>query len=127
MFEEETSSFDQHPGEVTDSSEVLFERSGVYDPELNSIPGCSLMSSALRNIIVASNTEPNVHIRYGHDAIAEYNNPSLFPGMFPTLFPLGIGGFEDPHRHTSVLLESHAKHLLDLFVTITSISLLFLI
>ncbi|KAE9395280.1 hypothetical protein BT96DRAFT_1044716, partial [Gymnopus androsaceus JB14] len=33
--------------------------------------------------------------------------------MFPTLFPLGIGGFEDSRCKPSVSLESHAKHLLD--------------
>ncbi|KAE9387265.1 hypothetical protein BT96DRAFT_960430 [Gymnopus androsaceus JB14] len=33
--------------------------------------------------------------------------------MFPTLFPLGIGGFEDSGRSPTVSLESHAKHLLD--------------
>ncbi|KAJ3916686.1 hypothetical protein F5877DRAFT_91625 [Lentinula edodes] len=43
---------------------------------------------------------------YERDPINEYNNPDLFPGMFPTLFPLGIGGFEDHH-------QSHVEHLLD--------------
>ncbi|KAE9398676.1 hypothetical protein BT96DRAFT_957507 [Gymnopus androsaceus JB14] len=33
--------------------------------------------------------------------------------MFPTLFPLGIGGFEDHRRSPSVSLKAHASHLLD--------------
>ncbi|KAJ3913232.1 hypothetical protein F5877DRAFT_93276 [Lentinula edodes] len=50
---------------------------------------------------------------YERDPINEYNNPDLFPGMFPTLFPLGIGGFEDDHQCPAVSLEAHVEHLLD--------------
>ncbi|KAE9389474.1 hypothetical protein BT96DRAFT_834826, partial [Gymnopus androsaceus JB14] len=53
-------------------------------------------------------------IHYKLDPITEYNNPDLFLGMFPTLFPLGIGGFEESSRNPSVSLEMHAKHLLNL-------------
>ncbi|KAJ3751900.1 hypothetical protein EV360DRAFT_6083, partial [Lentinula raphanica] len=52
-------------------------------------------------------------IHYSSDPIVEYNNKDLFPGMFPTLFPLGIGGFEDDRRSPKVSLKSHAAHLLD--------------
>ncbi|KAE9384722.1 hypothetical protein BT96DRAFT_841819, partial [Gymnopus androsaceus JB14] len=72
-----------------------------------------MTSSALRNIALASNPEANTHIRYAQDPIPEYNNPDLFPGMFPTLFPLGIGGFEDSRRNPVVSLELHARLLLD--------------
>ncbi|KAE9391590.1 hypothetical protein BT96DRAFT_831824, partial [Gymnopus androsaceus JB14] len=72
-----------------------------------------MTSSALQNIAIASNPDSSTHIRYEHDPIPEYNNPDLFPGMFPTLFPLGIGGFDDSCRDPSVSLEMHAKHLLD--------------
>lgn len=114
MFEDETSSFDQHPAELADPEHIFLECSGVYDPESNLIPGHHSTSSALRNLVIASNTEPGVYLHYGGEPISEYNNPALFPGMFPTLFPLGIGGFEDHSRQMPVSLESHAKHLLDL-------------
>ncbi|KAJ3920277.1 hypothetical protein C8J55DRAFT_440622, partial [Lentinula edodes] len=55
----------------------------------------------------------DVILRYEKDPIDEYNNPDLFPGMFPTLFPLGIGGFEDRRRRPAVSLEAHVEHLLD--------------
>lgn len=51
------------------------------------------------NINVNSGSEkndtPDLAIHYGSAAISEYNNPDLIPGMFPTLFPFGISGFED--------------------------------
>ena len=43
----------------------------------------------------------------------EYNNPDLMPGMFPTLFPLGIAGFEHPSRRPKVSFQVQANALLD--------------
>ncbi|KAJ3824621.1 hypothetical protein F5880DRAFT_1479893, partial [Lentinula raphanica] len=59
-----------------------------------------------------SNNE-NFVLSYSSDPVIEYNNPDLFPGMFPTLFPLGIGGFESKMQITSISLEAHAQYLLD--------------
>ncbi|KAJ3720701.1 hypothetical protein C8R42DRAFT_551883, partial [Lentinula raphanica] len=55
----------------------------------------------------------NIILHYDKDPVVEYNNPDLFPGMFPTLYPLGIGGFEAPFKNPYVSLEAHAQHLLD--------------
>ena len=74
-------SFDQHPAELSDTSSAFFKQSGIY------VPGHNLASSVLHNIAIASNTNSNIHIWYRQAAISEYNNPALFPGMFPTLFP----------------------------------------
>ncbi|TEB26512.1 hypothetical protein FA13DRAFT_1756358 [Coprinellus micaceus] len=57
---------------------------------------------------------PDLIIHRGVDPIPEYNNPSLIPGMFPTLFPFGIGGFEDPDRPTALSFEKQAEYYLDL-------------
>ncbi|KAF9515504.1 hypothetical protein BS47DRAFT_1360950 [Hydnum rufescens UP504] len=40
------------------------------------------------------------------DPIQEYNNPNSFPGMFPTLYPFGIGGFEDETREIPISLQA---------------------
>ena len=92
----------------------FFDRSGVFDPESNAVPGCNLTSSALHNIAAASNLNSSIGVHYDLDPISEYNNPDLFPGMFPTLFPLGIGGFEESNRRPSASLEMQAKYLLTL-------------
>ncbi|THU97063.1 hypothetical protein K435DRAFT_608416, partial [Dendrothele bispora CBS 962.96] len=49
-------------------------------------------------------------LHYSHHFVPEYNNPNLICGLFPTLFPLGIGGFEDKRRKVPVSFERHAKH-----------------
>ncbi|THU83003.1 hypothetical protein K435DRAFT_823066 [Dendrothele bispora CBS 962.96] len=57
---------------------------------------------------------PDLALHYGYHFVPEYNNPDLICGMFPTLFPLGIGGFEDPERKPSVSFESQSNYYLDL-------------
>ena len=44
---------------------------------------------------------------------SKYSNPDLLPGMFPTLFPFGLGGFEIPDRNPKLSFETHANALLD--------------
>jgi hypothetical protein len=48
--------------------------------------GRSFTANALRNII---QDPSDLIIHRGLQPICEYNNPVLFPGMYPTLFPLG--------------------------------------
>ncbi|THU92746.1 hypothetical protein K435DRAFT_581494, partial [Dendrothele bispora CBS 962.96] len=44
----------------------------------------------------------------------EYNNPALFPGMYPVLFPYGTGGFEVASRPTPLNFETQAEYFLDI-------------
>ena len=57
----------------------------------------------------------------------EFCNPDLFPMMYPTLFPYGLGGFENtndseltvdgpqqPQHKTPLSLKQHVKHLFSL-------------
>lgn len=53
-------------------------------------------------------------IPHSKSPVSEYDNPALFPCMFPHLFPCGIGGLEDKNRRTHVSIEAHVKHLLNL-------------
>ncbi|KAJ3770178.1 hypothetical protein FB446DRAFT_647442, partial [Lentinula raphanica] len=113
----ETSGFDQHPADLLTNeaeNDILLERSGIVDPEGDSVPARFATASAILRIASHSNTESHaIPLHYNSDPIVEYNNKDLFPGMFPTLFPLGIGGFEDDCRSPEVSLKSHAAHLLD--------------
>ncbi|TFK22122.1 hypothetical protein FA15DRAFT_596699 [Coprinopsis marcescibilis] len=56
---------------------------------------------------------PDLIIHHGADPIPEYNNPKLIPGMFPTLYPFGIGGFEDHDRPTALSFEKQAEYYLN--------------
>jgi hypothetical protein len=46
--------------------------------------------------------------------VPEYNNPDLIPGMYPTLFPTGTGGFEIPDRPCAISFQKQAEYYLDL-------------
>ncbi|KAK0505513.1 hypothetical protein EDD18DRAFT_1043747, partial [Armillaria luteobubalina] len=57
---------------------------------------------------------PDLTIFHGSAAIREYNNPDLIKGLFPTLFPFGVGGFEEAHRKISVAFKTQANYCLDM-------------
>ncbi|KAK0229808.1 hypothetical protein EDD85DRAFT_734656, partial [Armillaria nabsnona] len=51
-----------------------------------------------------------VEITHDPTPVNEFNNPDLFPMMYPTLFPYGIGGLEDHSRITPISFQAHIKH-----------------
>ncbi|KAI5987249.1 hypothetical protein EDD15DRAFT_2120356, partial [Pisolithus albus] len=50
----------------------------------------------------------------GSHPVDEYNNPNFFPGMFPTLFPYGLGGFDDKQRDVPLSFQLQARYSLNL-------------
>lgn len=50
----------------------------------------------------------------GHDETPQsiWSNPSLYPQMFPTLFPYGHGGIGQDHHVSKVSCKAHVKSLL---------------
>jgi len=98
------------------TTHVMLEHTGIVDPDGASIPANSLIGSALCNLVSNShgNLTPDILIYHGSSAINEYNNPSLFPGMFPTLFPFGIGSADDPRRSPTIKFQKFVEYLLDL-------------
>jgi len=119
MRSEETAGFDLHTSEEfmldPDASGTLLEASGVSDPESVRSTGRSFTASALRSLLAETDTNiPDMVLHRGSAALSEYNNPNLFPGMFPLLFLYGFGGFEDPRRVTSIEFRNQAEAFLDL-------------
>ncbi|KAG2096710.1 uncharacterized protein F5147DRAFT_583951, partial [Suillus discolor] len=57
---------------------------------------------------------PDLVVHRGADAVPEYHNYCLFPGMYPTLYPYGVGGFEDPTCPTALSFEHQAKYYLSI-------------
>jgi len=120
-FLEETAGISEHPAEVLEADHdlntpiVLLEKMGVSDPEGAKLTGRTFMSSALKNLIPGSSKSqmPDLVIHRSSTAVPEYNNPDLIPGMFPTLFPLGLGGFDDVACVTKLTFEAQANALLD--------------
>ncbi|KAF4617233.1 hypothetical protein D9613_005788 [Agrocybe pediades] len=56
------------------------------------------------------------HLQISHDPnpITEFFSPNLLPSIYPSLFPLGIGGCEDNNRSEAISLKKHVKHLFSL-------------
>ncbi|KAE8231451.1 hypothetical protein CF326_g3538 [Tilletia indica] len=118
LFARETAGLDVHPAALGDEEEedpharTFLEHHGLLDINGVSVAAHTRTASALAN---ATGTErPDLIIRHGSTFIEDYNNPDLFPGMFPTLFPWGTGGFEQKRRKTPLSFARQAKHLLDL-------------
>ncbi|KAF8228867.1 hypothetical protein L208DRAFT_1289328 [Tricholoma matsutake] len=87
---------------------------GVADPESVKLQGCTFTSSALCNLVQNPSDHPDLVIHHGASAISEYNNPSLLMGMYPTLFPFGIGGFEDPTQPVPISFQQQANYSISL-------------
>jgi hypothetical protein len=130
VFQQETAGFCEHPAELLkrdahavesvpvddadDVSVVMLEKMGVSDPESDKISGRTFTAAALRNLYSRSSSQPDLVVHRGWQAIDEYNNPDLLPGMYPTLFPCGIGGFEDKTRPTALSFQQQAQYYLNL-------------
>ncbi|KAJ3009702.1 hypothetical protein NUW54_g2705 [Trametes sanguinea] len=75
-------------------------------------PANELRAAAIRHIKQKSGGY--VEVPHGPRPLNEFCNPELFPMLYPSLFPYGIGGCEDPLRSRSISLQRHVKHLLHL-------------
>ncbi|KAE8231254.1 hypothetical protein CF326_g3731 [Tilletia indica] len=123
LFDQETSGIEPHPSTALDSSDdtstsqTFLERHGMIDINGTKVPAHERMATALLSTVTPTDNTgtnlPDLVIRYGSSFIKEYGNPDLFPGMFPTLFPWGIGGFEE-FRTASLSPDRQAQYLLDL-------------
>ncbi|KAE8238053.1 hypothetical protein A4X13_0g8535, partial [Tilletia indica] len=117
LFEAETAGLETHPGMSATADleaaegRTFLEHHGLVDLNGISVPGHARMMAGLSN--AAGFNHPDLLIKHGTDFIRDYDNPSLFPGMFPTLFPWGIGGFEQ-QRPVSLGFKRQAAHLLDI-------------
>ncbi|KAF9001045.1 hypothetical protein BDZ89DRAFT_900060, partial [Hymenopellis radicata] len=51
-----------------------------------------------------------VELPHDREPANEFFDQTLFPKVYPTLFPYGIGGLDDKTRSTPISLKSHVKH-----------------
>ncbi len=119
IFEEETAGVSEHPGSLRNLppdhaiGHTFVERTGVIDPDGSTIAGRELHAAAVRNVTKRLNGKADLILSNSAKPAAEYDNPTLIPAMFPTLFPLGTGGLEDRGRTIPISLRVHADYLLD--------------
>ncbi|KAJ2912290.1 hypothetical protein MD484_g8126, partial [Candolleomyces efflorescens] len=71
-----------------------------------------LRAAALRHVY--QDRRSFLAVPHDNGPLSDYDNTSLFPSIYPTLFPFGVAGFEEPSRRLPVSLKCHIKHLLSL-------------
>ena len=87
---EAASAFDNEIEEGVDSGPCPFVVNGITGEQLNSMGTKALVAKAVKHL-----KEDNGHVlAIGHAEKPEslYDNPQLYPMMFPWLFPYGLGG-----------------------------------
>ncbi|KAJ7672932.1 hypothetical protein B0H17DRAFT_889250, partial [Mycena rosella] len=89
-------------------SVIPFQTVVVTDVDGNA-PSHVLRSAAMEHMKKPGNNY--VEIPHDKNPANEFNNPDLFPMIYPTLYPYGIGGFEDSKRRTKLGFKRHVKHL----------------
>ncbi|THU91934.1 hypothetical protein K435DRAFT_820621 [Dendrothele bispora CBS 962.96] len=104
------SSYDNRDDDVlTDHSTIAFERVVVSDVSGNE-SSTVLKRAASKH--VRQKHGSYIRIPHGSHPASEFDNHSLFPMMYPTLFPYGLGGFGLPQRLVPVSMKSHLKEWL---------------
>ena len=82
--------------------------SGMVDLEASSVRTNDQMNSAIHSL------QGTLYVPHGTVPLTEYNNPNLWLGSYPWLFPYGRGGPEI-ERKQRVSLKAYIKHLLSLY------------
>ncbi|THU94168.1 hypothetical protein K435DRAFT_820047 [Dendrothele bispora CBS 962.96] len=98
-----TSRYDNVPGNEVEGA-VLFERAVVTDVSGNESSSV-LKRAASRHVRQMQGSY--VSMPHGSQPATEFNNHTLFPMMYPTLFPYGLGGFDCPDRSVPVSMKAH--------------------
>jgi hypothetical protein len=122
VFAKATAGPAQHPAQdaldglkgqdAPDDPFVFVEKIGVTDPDSVNLSGRTFQAAALCNITLKDNDKPDLVVHRSSTMLSEYENPSLFPGLYPLLFPYGCGGFE-AERPVPLSFEAQAEYFLD--------------
>ena len=113
-----------NPSHSEQCSHIPFENVLITDIDAHA-PANELHAAAVQHI----KKKGGAYIQVPHDAkpVNEFCNTDLFPMIYPTLFPYGLGGFKNaddsslivngpwqPQHKTPLSLKWHVKHLISL-------------
>ena len=96
--------------ESTIQVELPFQKIVIADVDGNA-PANELRAAALRHV---KGGRGYIQIPHDPTPVNEFFNPDLFPMIYPTLFPYGVGGFEDKTRKVPISMKRQVKHLCSL-------------
>lgn len=95
------------------TTEMNFESVTIADVDPNASAN-ELRLAAMRHF---EKGKGHVALYHDPDPVNEFNHPALFPKIYPTLFPYGCGGFEEPMRTARLSMERQVKHYLSIHDT----------
>ncbi|EPS96744.1 hypothetical protein FOMPIDRAFT_129745 [Fomitopsis schrenkii] len=101
--------YDDDTEEGTSSGQCQFVVHSLSADELVDMPYDARLAEAIKHFASGQGM-----LAFGHNATpaSMYNNPSLYPSMFPWLYPYGLGGFANDLICTSLSRIDHVRHLL---------------
>jgi hypothetical protein len=102
---EGTSKYDLEAEHGVMEGECSFSVHGLTGESIETMSSEALKAAALKHLDIGGSM-----LAVGHNSEPEsiYNNPHLYPQMFPWLFPYGLGGIGS----TSLSDKEHKRHLL---------------
>ncbi|KAG1871658.1 hypothetical protein F4604DRAFT_1881096 [Suillus subluteus] len=86
----------------------IFNKVVVMDVDPNT-PAHELQAATMKHM--KSKQGGFIQIPHGKWPVNEFSNPVLFPLMYLSLFPYGVGGLEDPSHKEKLSLKRCVKHL----------------
>jgi Helitron helicase-like domain at N-terminus/PIF1-like helicase len=104
-IEEGSSTFDNDDGHGVHEGECPFIVHGLTGTEYDTKSLNTLKGIALRHW---NNRGAALAVSHGSSPLSIYNNPNLYPQIFPWLFPYGLGGI----GFTPLSDKTHKRHLL---------------
>ncbi|KZV95351.1 hypothetical protein EXIGLDRAFT_610720, partial [Exidia glandulosa HHB12029] len=87
--------------------DIAFENVVIADVE-GRVSSNDLRAAALRHMKTGGGA---IHIYHDATPADNIKQPTLFPMIYPTLFPYGVGGFEQ-ERHSRLSMKRQVKHFL---------------
>lgn len=109
MPTEALSSFGKTCSIGTDTGMCSFSVGGLTGEQYSALSRDEKVALATKYLL---DGEPVLTYGRSSDPESIYNNPQLYPGMFPWLFPYGLGGFKNRLMQRIVNRKTHVRALL---------------
>ncbi|KAI0038796.1 hypothetical protein FA95DRAFT_1585420 [Auriscalpium vulgare] len=103
-----TASLERSLQQSQSETPVTFQNVVITDVDGHA-PSNELRAAAMRH--VKHKGGAYVQIPHDPDPVNEFSHPALFPMIYPTLFPYGVGGFDDDRRLAKLSMKRQVKHL----------------
>lgn len=106
---EATSVHDNEEEEGVESGDCPFVVHGLTGEEFSTMRLHAIKAVALQHLMSG---EKILYVGHSEHLQSIYQNPQLFPSMFPWLFPYGLGGIGNYLNTSKLSSMAHKKHLL---------------